>query len=113
VKYTVLGVALLTLGCTETWDVQVSPFEDCEVPPDKTERLLQFVVACAEAANPKSDEEGEDLVSQCERTGGRALQVCTTVFKANERGDYNWVPCSKLLSSRMQHACISAGWREQ
>jgi hypothetical protein len=30
-----------------------------------------FVVKCAEAANPKSDEEGEDLVAQCEETARR------------------------------------------
>lgn len=28
----------------------------------------KFIISCAEAANPKSDEEGEDLVRQCEKT---------------------------------------------
>lgn len=27
-----------------------------------------FIINCAKAANPLSDEEGEDLVAQCERT---------------------------------------------
>ncbi len=37
----------------------------------EAEKLGQFVINCSEAANPKSDEEGEDLVAQCERTGRR------------------------------------------
>lgn len=30
--------------------------------------VAEFVLECAKAANPHSDEEGEDLVLQCERT---------------------------------------------
>lgn len=33
------------------------------------ERLHKFIIECAKAANPMSDEEGEDLVYQCEKTG--------------------------------------------
>jgi hypothetical protein len=32
------------------------------------EKRASFIIECAEAANPKSDEEGEDLVAQCEYT---------------------------------------------
>lgn len=28
----------------------------------------KFIIECAKAANPMSDEEGEDLVKECERT---------------------------------------------
>lgn len=35
----------------------------CEVP-----EKAKFILDCAKAANPMSDEEGEDLVIQCERT---------------------------------------------
>ena len=31
-------------------------------------QAAQFVIDCARAANPHSDEEGEDLVAQCEHT---------------------------------------------
>lgn len=31
-------------------------------------QAAQFVIDCARAANPHSDEEGEDLVAQCEYT---------------------------------------------
>jgi len=35
------------------------------------EALASFIIECAKAANPMSDEEGEDLVQQCEWTGMR------------------------------------------
>lgn len=31
-------------------------------------KASEFIVECSKAANPMSDEEGEDLVSQCEQT---------------------------------------------
>lgn len=39
----------------------------CKWKCDK-ERQADFILKCADAANPKSDEEGEDLVIQCEKT---------------------------------------------
>ena len=33
-----------------------------------TEKRAKFIIDCARAANPMSDEEGEDLVKQCEKT---------------------------------------------
>jgi hypothetical protein len=38
-----------------------------EICKDNDKRA-EFIVNCAKAANPMSDEEGEDLVLQCERT---------------------------------------------
>ena len=32
------------------------------------DKRAEFIINCAKAANPMSDEEGEDLVIQCERT---------------------------------------------
>lgn len=32
------------------------------------DKRAKFIIDCAKAANPMSDEEGEDLVHQCERT---------------------------------------------
>ena len=32
------------------------------------DKRAEFILNCAKAANPMSDEEGEDLVIQCERT---------------------------------------------
>ncbi len=65
------------------------------------ERLANFIVKCAEAANPKSDEEGEDLVKQCQWTGTEVLCPSNKLCRTNkehrgfsgytERGE--WVPC--------------------
>ena len=38
-----------------------------EICKDNDKRA-EFIINCAKAANPMSDEEGEDLVIQCERT---------------------------------------------
>ena len=38
-----------------------------EICKDNDNRA-EFIINCAKAANPMSDEEGEDLVLQCERT---------------------------------------------
>ena len=38
-----------------------------EICKDNDKRA-EFIVNCAKAANPLSDEEGEDMVLQCERT---------------------------------------------
>jgi hypothetical protein len=32
------------------------------------DKRAEFIINCAKAANPMSDEEGEDLVEQCQRT---------------------------------------------
>ena len=32
------------------------------------DKRAEFIINCAKVANPMSDEEGEDLVKQCERT---------------------------------------------
>lgn len=32
------------------------------------DKRAKFIIDCAKAANPMSDEEGEDLVKQCEKT---------------------------------------------
>jgi hypothetical protein len=43
----------------------------------RVSEATRFIVECAAAANPKSDEEGEDLVAQCARTAD--AWFCTTV----------------------------------
>ncbi len=50
------------------------------VGADFRDRAAAFIIECAGAANPHSDEEGEDLVLQCERTAtrlyGRTTSYC-------------------------------------
>ena len=48
------------------------------------DKRAEFILKCAKAANPMSDEEGEDLVEQCELTSHNLY--CKTVnFKINKR----------------------------
>ena len=56
-------VAVLALAACE--DVKKVSSKTEIVDSDKAAR---FIVDCAKAANPMSDEEGEDLVYQCELT---------------------------------------------
>jgi hypothetical protein len=70
-------MAVVLSGCTTASStVERSTKASCEDPKLRRE-LAAFIVKCSEAANPKSDEEGEDLVAQCEETGRRTL--CPTV----------------------------------
>ncbi len=46
----------------------------------KPEIISKFVVDCAKAANPLSDEEGEDLVAECRITGFTIFCETETVY---------------------------------
>lgn len=69
------------VGCSESVVVERSSRQACEKIEERRE-LAQFILKCAEAANPKSDEEGEDLVIQCQRTGIATL--CPTIAVCRE-----------------------------
>jgi hypothetical protein len=60
--------------------------------PESAERRAEFIIKCSEAANPKSDEEGEDLVAECRRTSERLF--CPEE-KFVQIADYQWLPCSE------------------
>ncbi len=56
-------ISIFLIGCSDT---------EIVIPVCTTEhqkQLSEFIILCAKAANPMSDEEGEDLVKQCEMTG--------------------------------------------
>ena len=61
--------ALLALACQRT-ELRHRPV--CQTPEER-KALTDAVIACAKAGNPMSDEEGEDLVAQCEKTMARAV----------------------------------------
>ena len=68
------GVVLLILGmmfglakCTLDKHKTEPNWRWKEICKDNDKRA-EFIINCAKAANPMSDEEGEDLVIQCERT---------------------------------------------
>lgn len=56
------------------------------------ERLAKFIIDCAAAANPKSDEEGEDLVAQCQETAEEIL--CPMAGYARMSNSNQSEPCT-------------------
>jgi len=77
----IMFLALLALtGCGDTTGFRT---ENLCPPADKG--LRDFIIECAKVANPMSDEEGEDLVQQCEFTGERVM--CP---KVTYRVTYTW-----------------------
>jgi hypothetical protein len=69
-KKLTLLLCLALVACGD--DIVTKTVTDCS---KNGKEVAQFVVDCAKAANPLSDEEGEDLVVQCEQTGKKLL--CT------------------------------------
>ena len=93
-KLLLLSVITITLlGCSDKPPhiVKVS-VKRCTTDLDR-ERLSAFIIKCAEAANPLSDEEGEDLVYQCERTGENVICPFVTMCEDDSDVGYNPKPC--------------------
>lgn len=94
-----LLAALLLVGCERTYET-TRRVNSCETPAERA-ALATFIVECAKAANPMSDEEGEDLVEECRRSGIFALcpevSRCYTVVSDSLGGSYSEVekPCPK------------------
>jgi hypothetical protein len=61
----------------------------------------EFILTCAKNANPMSDEEGEDLVQQCEETAEHLF--CPKVPWAYI--DYEGIPCSQTTDESRKQAC--------
>ncbi len=96
-----LFLLLFLVGCDkESTTVMRSQSTDCVTKEDR-ERLAVFIVECAKAANPMSDEEGEDLVAQCESSGKNTLcpsvETCQTVYDPggfmSHKQYRGWGPC--------------------
>ena len=62
----------------------------CLTEESKT-KLAKFIVDCAKSANPMSDEEGEDLVKQCELTGKET--ICTDEKHCWNHDSARWERC--------------------
>lgn len=73
---------------------------------EQSERVAKFIVDCASAANPKSDEEGEDLVEQCEETAKNVLCPEVAMVQSGDRNDYSRPrPCSDVQEPVLIEAC--------
>jgi hypothetical protein len=69
---------------------------------DTAERRSTFILECAKAANPLSDEEGEDLVKQCQAT---AADLFCPKEKFVQVSDYEWQHCGAVTDIRHKEAC--------
>lgn len=65
----VVIVLFFVIGCGDNLPTEETRIADIPYCEDHRTQLADFVLTCALNANPKSDEEGEDLVEQCEKTG--------------------------------------------
>lgn len=85
-----IAVALLLAACgiDDPPKPVIGNEPHCATPEDK-ERLARFIIDCALAANPLADEEGEDLVQQCESTGIRT--VCPIHRHQSSFNGVRWV----------------------
>jgi len=99
-----LLAALALVGACNGPIVRVTPCRG--VHQGHVQEAQAFIVDCAAAANPMSDEEGEDLVAQCERTAERlwpAGGLCVL------RHDGREIRCdSTAISARGDQACRAA-----
>ena len=83
-KHVALLALFLLLGCENEFRTRFEP--DCQEAAER-ERFAKLIVDCTAAGNPKSDEEGEDLVAQCESTARRAVCPRRTVRYECGRGN--------------------------
>ena len=99
------ALALTLLACAAACDGSASVYWRRECLIESAERRAKFVLDCATAANPHSDEEGEDLVSQCESTA--AALFCSSVPVACRSGEV-CVPCAEATDPKRLAACAMA-----
>lgn len=74
------------------------------------ESARAWVAACIRDGNPKSDEEPEDLIRQCESTARRLHCDDTALMVERRRYGADWVPCEGAKDPRAAEACREAGW---
>lgn len=68
-----LALFVLIVGCNEADRVEIRHRPFCSTPEER-KALAESIIACSKAANPMSDEEGEDLVAQCQAS--MAVSLC-------------------------------------
>lgn len=92
VKTIILVTVLLLVGCDDGPYIITQDRPDCSA---HRKELAAFILECAKNANPLADEEGEDLVKQCERTGENV--VCPV---ARFTVTYKCAGCSELYTDK-------------
>ena len=100
----ILLISFFLAGCS------VDIRENCRKQLLDGERHAAFIIDCATAANPMSDEEGEDLVYQCELTARSLFKdaECVPFLESKSFGG-GWRPCKlAAFGSRIEAACAKA-----
>lgn len=101
-----LSVALCLAACVDPPPPVPRITFDRHCSMEQSERVAKFIVDCAEAANPKSDEEGEDLVEQCEETAKNVLCPEVAFVSSGKSEDYSLPkPCSIVKEPELAKAC--------
>jgi hypothetical protein len=108
-----LFLLFLLVGCDPTVTVT---FECVEYTRESMREQADWTLTCINNGNPKSDEEGEDLVIQCERSSQALLPpVCArSDFVVEEFGNgyRDKKNCAVISGSHLIDACKAAGWKK-
>lgn len=112
-KYLLITLALLLFtGCNiGTQEKEIKRSISYSLPKENIPALADFILTCAKNANPMSDEEGEDLVKQCEKTGNNLYQVRSYGFcHTTEQycSYYDVTPCSMAVTKEEKLFCKRA-----
>jgi hypothetical protein len=99
------GIAALALALALACEPSQSVVTRTACFPDTGERRAAFVLECTAAGNPYSDEEGEDLVAQCDETAQGLF--CGPVAVVCWKGSCK--PCSTTGINIEVEACRAAG----
>lgn len=81
------------VGCNEAskpYEYRAWSEQQCRSEHDRM-ALADYIVKCAAAANPKSDEEGEDLVMQCEESMKRSFCPTIKLCRWSRWHNRNWL----------------------
>jgi len=104
-----LAILAVLLSCTDEKYMEIREFQHC--PDANADKITSFIIDCANAANPMSDEEGEDLVSQC---AYRARQLYCSgqpyIFYVSGHRIKRSLPCSVAVTADEIKLCASVGY---
>ena len=107
----IIWLSLLVLtGCT---DYLVE--RHCLPDDDRQTERAEFVLQCALNANPKSDEEPEDMLNECHRIASSTFCVRSWSVRCSGAGcdgGWKWMACAHA-SRDAQAACRHNGWDKQ
>ena len=95
----ILGALVLT-GCN---DYDTKWYISSKNSIMGSDKAAEFIVKCAQAANPLSDEEGEDLVQQCEST---AKSIYATKVWYAYQGKSAWYHKCESADLKETKACL-------